>query len=79
MLVADTLTGEVRRLFTGVTDCEITGITITPDRRTMFVNIQHPGDGDPGATNFPAELDGTTVPRDATIVITRKNNGIIGS
>lgn len=79
MLVANTATGELRRLFTGVTDCEITGIAITPDRRTMFVNIQHPGDGDPAVTNFPAPQDGVTVPRDATVVITRKDNGIIGS
>ena len=42
MLVADTLTGEIRRLFTGVTGCEITGMTVTPDRSTMFINIQHP-------------------------------------
>ena len=24
--------------------CEVTGITFTPDRTTMFVNIQHPGE-----------------------------------
>lgn len=79
MLVADTVTKELRRLFTGVTDCEITGITVTPNRRTMFINIQHPGDGDPVQTNFPAPTDGTTIPRDATIVLTRKDGGIIGS
>ena len=79
MLVTDTNTGEIRRLFAGVTSDEITGITTTPDRRTMFVNIQHPGNGDPTATNFPAPLDGVTVPRDATIVITRKDGGVIGS
>ena len=79
MLVADTNTGELRRLFTGVTGDEITGIAITPDRRTMFVNTQHPGNGDPSQTNFPAPLDGVTVPRDATFVITRKDGGIIGS
>ena len=79
MLVADTMTGELRRPFTGVSGDEITGITVTPDRRTMFINTQHPGEGDPTITNFPAELDGVTVPRDCTIVITRKNGGIIGS
>ena len=79
MLVADMKTGEIRRLFTGVTDDEITGITVTPDRRTMFINIQHPGDGNPASTNFPAPLDGVTVPRDCTIVITRKDGGIVGS
>ncbi|TQV74194.1 PhoX family phosphatase [Exilibacterium tricleocarpae] len=79
MLVADTRTGELRRLFTGVAGDEITGITVTPDRRTMFINTQHPGNGDPSVTNFPAPLDGVTVPRDATFVITRKDGGIIGS
>jgi uncharacterized protein len=79
MLVADPSTREIRRLFTGVTGDEITGIAITPDRRTMFVNVQHPGDGDPTLTNFPAAVDGVTIPRDATIVIRRKDGGIIGS
>lgn len=79
MLVADTATGELRRLLTGVTAAEITGITATPDRRTMFVNVQHPGNGDPSLTNFPAPFDGVTVPRDATLVITRKDGGIVGS
>lgn len=79
MLVADTLTGELRRLFTGVTKDEITGIAVTPDRRTMFINTQHPGNGDPSLTNFPAPTDGITIPRDATFVITKKDGGIIGS
>ena len=79
MLVADSRTGELRRLFAGVKGDEITGIAVTPDRRTMFINIQHPGDGDPALTNFPALRDGVTVPRDATIVITRRDGGIIGS
>ncbi|MCB1801983.1 MAG: PhoX family phosphatase [Gammaproteobacteria bacterium] len=79
LLVADTKTGELRRLFTGVTDDEITGLTVTPDRRTLFVNTQHPGNGDPSVTNFPAPIDGVTVPRDCTFVITRKNGGVVGS
>jgi hypothetical protein len=54
----------LRRLFTGVTDDEITGITVTPDRRMMFVNTQHPGNGDPSATNFPAAQGSGKIPRD---------------
>ena len=69
LLIADAATGEVKRLFTGVTSDEITGIAMTPDRRTLFVNTQHPGNGDPTRTNFPAEPDGATIPRDSTIVI----------
>ncbi len=79
MLVADLRTGDLRRLFTGVTGDEITGITTTPNRKTMFVNTQHPGNGDPTLTNFPVPFDGVTIPRDSTIVITRKDGGIVGS
>ena len=70
---------EIRRLFSGVTSCEITGIAVTPDRRTMFVNIQHPGDGDPTLTNYPAAQGSGKIPRDCTIVITKKDGGIVGS
>ncbi|MBK8285133.1 MAG: PhoX family phosphatase [Ahniella sp.] len=44
MLVADPASGEIRRFMVGPSGCEITGITWTPDRRTMFVNVQHPGE-----------------------------------
>ena len=79
LLVADTYTGELRRLLTGVTGCEVTGLTVTPDRKTMFCNLQHPGDGDPAATNFPAAIDGVTIPRDATLVVRHKDNRVVGS
>ncbi|BFM08180.1 PhoX family protein [Halioxenophilus aromaticivorans] len=68
-----------KRLFMGVVSDEITGFTITPDQRTAFINMQHPGNGDPAATNFPAPRDYMTIPRDCTIVITKKDGGIIGS
>lgn len=70
---------EPKRLLVGVSSDEITGFTVTPDQRTAFVNIQHPGNGSPSATNFPAPFDGVTIPRDCTLVITRKDGGIIGS
>ena len=82
MVVADSYTNEFRRLLTGVTSDEITGLAVTPDRRTLFCNTQHPGNGDPTLTNFPVlndPPDGTTIPRDATFVITRKDGGIVGS
>jgi hypothetical protein len=44
MLACDPATGEVRRFLTGPVGCEITGIALTPDGCTMFVNIQHPGE-----------------------------------
>ena len=66
MLVPDIASGEIHRLFEGVSGCEVTGIATTPDRRTLFCNLQHPSPD-------------TRVPRDATVVITRRNGGIVGS
>jgi secreted PhoX family phosphatase len=79
ILVADTETGEIRRLFTGPPGCEITGLTMTPDRRTMFINVQHPGNGDPDSSSFPYPTGSGRVPRDSTVVISRKDGGIVGS
>ena len=44
MLCADPASGEIKRFLTGPRGCEITGISMTPDRRSLFVNIQHPGE-----------------------------------
>jgi secreted PhoX family phosphatase len=81
LVVFDTTsaTPEPRRLLTGVVSDEITGWAVTPNFRTAFTNIQHPGNGDPSRTNFPAPFDGTTIPRDCTLVIRRKDGGIVGS
>lgn len=87
MLAADPLTGEVRRFLVGPAGCEITGATGTPDGRTMFINIQHPGES-PSERSDPAEprkisnwpdfrADGR--PRSATLVIRKADGGVIGS
>ncbi|MDO5682911.1 MAG: hypothetical protein Q4G46_08800, partial [Propionibacteriaceae bacterium] len=70
-----------KRLMTGVKGGEVTGLTVAENQRVMLANIQHPGNGDPLVTNFPEEFTGATgpVPRDATIVIVKKDKGIIGS
>jgi len=72
-------TPEPKRLLVGVVRDEITGWGYTPDYRTAFVNVQHPGNGDPSRTNFPKAFDGFTIPRDATLIITRKDGGVVGS
>jgi len=74
MLAADPKTGDLRRFLTGPVGSEITGITETPDARTLFVNIQHPE----GSSTWPA-INGETRPRSATLVITRDDGGIIGT
>ena len=60
MLVADIATGEIRRFLVGPSACEITGVTWTPDRRTMFFNVQHPGEVDAGHPNTPKKANGST-------------------
>ncbi len=67
---------ELRRFLTGVPACEVTGVITTPDQRTMFVNIQHPGDGEP--SRWPQD-DTIATPRPATVVITKDDGGVIGS
>jgi secreted PhoX family phosphatase len=87
MLAADPITGETRRFLTGPRGCEITGNAMTPDRKTMFVNIQHPGEpaDDLSDPNMPLKVsswpDGPNGgrPRSATIVIRKQDGGFIGS
>ncbi|MYD44621.1 MAG: PhoX family phosphatase [Gammaproteobacteria bacterium] len=79
LVVANTMTGTVKRLLSGVPGCEITGITPNADRSTLFVNVQHPGNGDLSASDFPRLDEEPVVPRDATIAISRKDGGVVGS
>ncbi|MFV2029117.1 PhoX family protein [Neisseria sp. S1] len=80
-------TNEYRRFLTGPNGSEITGIAFTPDNRTMFINIQHPGEPSEGDTDPANPLaisswpDGPQGgrPRAATVVITKDDGGIIGS
>ncbi|MCZ8254030.1 MAG: PhoX family phosphatase [Hylemonella sp.] len=87
MLAADPATGEIRRFLTGPRGCEITGATATPDGRTMFINIQHPGESpsersdpaDPGRySTWPSGQPGAR-PRSATVVIRKRDGGVIGT
>jgi secreted PhoX family phosphatase len=87
MLVADPVTRETRRFLTGPNVCEVTGVFMTPDRRTMFVGIQHPGEA-PSGSNDPANPkrysswpDGPhgQRPRSSTVVVTKDDGGTIGS
>jgi uncharacterized protein len=81
MLVADPSTGDLRRFLVGPKGCEITGWTMTDDQRTLFVNIQHPGEnapvGDPDfESNWP-DFQGR--PRSATLAIRKADGGVIGA
>ncbi len=79
-------TAKLKRFLVGPSQCEITGITESPDGKALFVNIQHPGEnisvadiGDP--TRYPSHWPdgGLSRPRSATIVIQRDDGGVIGA
>ncbi|HRH87989.1 MAG TPA: PhoX family phosphatase [Rubrivivax sp.] len=86
--LADTL----RRFLVGPVDCELTGCAETPDGRTLFVNVQHPGESitaadvaNPAAylSHWPGNAGygaggATARPRSATIAITKDDGGLIG-
>ncbi|TAH10873.1 MAG: PhoX family phosphatase [Curvibacter sp.] len=80
----------LKRFLVGPVDCEITGLCETPDGKAMFINIQHPGENTPMAdignpskfsSQWPANAGygAGKRPRSATIVITKKDGGVIGS
>lgn len=80
MLVADPVTRQIKRFLVGPTDCEVTGISATPDMKTLFVNIQHPGDRSK-PNNFTSNWPdgGNSRPRSATVIVTKDDGGVIGS
>jgi uncharacterized protein len=86
-LAVDPASGVFRRFLTGPRGCEITGFHTAPDNRTVFVNVQHPGEapGDrsnpdaPRANSNWPDYAPNGRPRSATVVIRRKDGGIIGT
>ena len=92
MFCADPATRQITRFLTSPRNCEVTGVTSTPDGKVMFVNIQHPGEDwsdsftsnstwpDSGF-NGPTTQSGNAVakPRSATVVITKDDGGVIGT
>jgi secreted PhoX family phosphatase len=85
MLACDLTKGEIRRFLLGPAGCEVTGLTATPDLKSLFINIQHPGEpanerSDPekplAISKWP---DGAGRPRSATVVITKNDGGVIGT
>lgn len=81
---------QLKRFLVGPNGCEITGISMTADARSMFINIQHPGEGGSKETfnrnvsTWPSVSGDATAfgeagnrPRSATIVIYREDGGEI--
>ena len=70
MLAGDPATGRIERFLTGPNGSEVTGLTWSADRRTMFVGIQHP------KAPFP-DGDGT-LGRSSIIAVKRADNAPVG-
>ncbi|WP_213981721.1 PhoX family phosphatase [Sphingomonas sp. dw_22] len=77
----------LKRFLVGPVQCEITGVDSTPDGRTLFVGIQHPGESatDPTrpTSHWPdsqtTATPGATVrPRSAIAIITKNDGGVVG-
>jgi hypothetical protein len=94
MSCVDPATKKVKRFLTSPRNCEVTGVVTTPDGRTMFVGIQHPGeDWNTGAgssyvanSTWPdSGVNGATTqaavikPRSAVVVVTKDDGGVIGT
>lgn len=76
MLCADPASGEIRRFMVGPVGCEVTGISFSPDQKTLFVGIQHPGEN--GGSTFPEHLPNGK-PRSSVMAISRVDGGIVGA
>ncbi len=87
MLAFDEASGKAKRFLTAPTNSEVTGAAWTPDGRTMFINVQHPGEtagdrsdpAEPGKfSNWPDYAPGGR-PRSATVAIRKMDGGVIGT
>jgi uncharacterized protein len=87
MLAYDAASGQTKRFLTAPTNSEVTGAAWTPDGKTMFINVQHPGEtagdrSDPAEpnkfSNWPDYKPGGR-PRSSTVVIRKMDGGIIGT
>ena len=70
---------QLKRFFVGPNGCEVTGFAISPDYKSVFINIQHPENwpySDNAAEQTP--IGQTVRPRAATVVIRRHDGGEIG-
>ena len=70
--------GRLRRFLTGVPGGEVTGPEFTPDYTTLFLAIQHPGEG--GGLEAPESTwpDGD-FPRPSVIAARKLDGGVIGA
>jgi secreted PhoX family phosphatase len=73
--------GLTRRFLTAPADSEVCGPEFTPDGRTLFVNVQHPGEdrgvGREDSSHWPD--GGDAPPRPSVLAVRRADGGVIGT
>jgi uncharacterized protein len=74
--------GATRCFFNGPSGSEICGPCFTPDGRTLFLAVQHPGDDKGSTFESPStrwpDFKGDMPPRSSVLAITRSDGGEIG-
>ena len=70
--------GYLRQFYSGVPGCEVSGPVFTPDNTTLFLSIQHPGEGGTFAEPASRWPDGDGPPRPALVVIQAESGGRVG-
>jgi hypothetical protein len=72
--------GRLQQFMSGPVGCEVCGCQFSPDGETLFLSIQHPGEGGTTAEQKSHWPDGPgTQPRASVIAITKEGGGAVGS
>ena len=71
--------GNVQQFFSTVTGSEVCGPEFTPDNRTLFLAIQHPGEGGTFEEPISTWPDRVGLPRPSVITIQAFDSRVIGS
>jgi secreted PhoX family phosphatase len=72
--------GRLQQFMSGPVGCEVCGCQFSPDDETLFISIQHPGEG--GTTAEPRSHwpdGGHSQPRSSVIAIRKEGGGPVGS